>query len=206
MVEMQLSVGDAIGESKVGPIPDMFGRVEFRGISREELCIESWVLLKEWSDGMLTMNRSPIPQQDNRPTQMSEEIPQEDFNVVMFEVMRSELHVQSQAAPVGRNADGPKSRDPVLLEPMVEVRCLSPWCPCTPEIGDEQKSTFIHEYEMGATSCGFFLFGATPSAPNGQWPLRPFGALGARVSDSSIPCSVTVARHGLDDRLHESVS
>lgn len=197
---MQLSVGDAIGESKVGPIPDMFGRVEFRGISREELCIESWVFLKERFDGMLTVNRSPIPQHDNRPTQMPKEILQEDLDIVMFEVVRSELHVQSQVAPVGRNADGPKSRDPVLLEPMIEVRCLSPRCPGAPDVGDEQKTTFIHEYEMGATSCGFFLSGATRSAPNGQWPLRPSGAHGAPVSDSSIPCSVTVARHGSDDR------
>src|SRR3990172_10075430 len=155
---------------------------------------------------MMTVNRSPIPQQNNRPTQMPKEILQEDLDVVMFEAVRTELHVQSGMSPVWRNADGPKSRDSILLEPMIEVLCLSPWCPGAPDIGDEQKSTFIHEYEMSATSCGFFLSEATRFAPTRQWPLRPSGALGARVSDSSIPCSVTVARHGSDDRLHESVS
>jgi hypothetical protein len=33
---MRLGVGDAIGECKVGSIPDVFGWVEFRCIGREK--------------------------------------------------------------------------------------------------------------------------------------------------------------------------
>ena len=58
---------------------------------------------------------------------------------------------------------------------------------------------------MGAKSCGFFLSEATRVEPSAQWPLRLSGVPGVPVSDSSIPCSVAAARHGLGDSPHGSV-
>ena len=67
-----------------------------------------------------------------------------------------------------RDSDGPKGRDSVLFEPVVEVRSLASGRPRTANIGDEQKATFIHEYEMGAKSCGFFLYEASRSFSTAQ--------------------------------------
>ncbi len=205
-VEMRLSVGDAIGESEIGPIPDVFRRVKFRRVGREKFWMQSWSFVKERSDGMMAVDRSPIPQQHNRSPQVPEEILQKELDISMFEAARAELHVKSGVTPTWRDADGPKGRDSVLLEPMVEVRCLASWCPGAPYIWDEQKSTFIHEYEMGAKFCGFFLFGAIPAVPSAEWLVRPFGVHGVRVFDSSTRCSATVARHGSGDSSHGNVS
>ena len=106
--------------------------------------MQSWTFVKECSDGMMTMDRSPIPQQHDRSAQVPEEILQEDLDVTMFEAVAAELHVESSVPPTWRDADSPKGRDSVLLEPMVEVRCLASWCPCAPHVGNEQKPALIH--------------------------------------------------------------
>lgn len=98
--------------------------------------------VKERSDGMMAVDRSPIPQQHDRSAQVSEEILQEDLDVTMVEAARAELHVQSSVPPTWRDADGPKGRDPFLPEPMVEVRCVAPRSPCASHVGDEQKTRF----------------------------------------------------------------
>ncbi len=165
---MRLGVGNAIRESEVGSIPDVFGWIKFRRVGGEKLGMESWVLVNERLDRMMTVDRSPIPQQNNRSSQVPKEIQQEDLDIVIVEVARSELHVKSGVSPEWRYADSPKSRDSVLLEPMVEVRCLAPWCPGAPYIGDEQESTFIHEYEMGAKFCSFFLSVAIRAVSNAE--------------------------------------
>ena len=99
--------------------------------------MQSWAFVKECSDGMMTVDRSPIPQQHDPSAQVPEEILQEDLDVTMFEAARAELHVQSSVPPTWRDADGSKGRDSVLLEPMVEVRCLASWSPSASYIGDE---------------------------------------------------------------------
>lgn len=160
---MQLSVGDGIGESKIRTIPDVFGRVEFRRIRGKEFCRESRMFVKKRFESMMTVNCSAIPQQDDRSSDVLEEMEQEAFDIPVFEAAGAKLHVKSGVSPAWRDAESAKGRDSVLLEPMVEMRCLASGCPGAPHIGDEQKAAFIHEYEMGAKSCGFFLCEASCS-------------------------------------------
>ncbi len=206
LVKMRLSVGNGIGKGKVSSIPDVFRGIKFGRIGREKLRMQPWSLLKKRFDGMMTVDHSTIPQQHDRSAEVPEEILQEDLDITMFEAVRAELNIQSNVSPLWRNGDGPKGRDFVLLEPMVNVRCLASWSPRASHIGNEQKPAFIHEYEMGAKSCGFFLSEATRLEPNARWPLHLSGVLGVLVSDNSIPCSVTAARHGSGDSSHGSVS
>src|SRR6266404_5255370 len=168
--------------------------------------MDSRVCVKERLDGVMAVDCSPIPQQHDRSAEVSEEVCEEDFDISIFEAMRAELHVQSDVAPAWRDAECAKGRDSILFEPMVEVRRLAPGGPSSPDIGDEQKTTFIHEYEMGAKFCGFFLCVAIRAVSNAEWLLRSFGARGVRVFDSSIPCRATVARHGSGDSSHGNVS
>jgi hypothetical protein len=84
--------------------------------------------------------------------------------------------------------------------------CLSFGRPGASHIGDEQKATFIDEYQMGAKSCGFFLCEATSRASNARWLFRPSVLLGVPVFDNSIPIAQESARRDWDDSEYESVS
>ena len=206
VVEMQLSVGDGIGECKIRPIPNVFRRVEFRRVGGEEFWMDSRMFVKERFNGMMTVDCSAIPQQNDRSSQVPVEVEQEEFDIPMLEAARAELHVKSSVPSLWRDADSAKGGDSVLFEPMVEVRCLASGCPSAPHIGDEQKAAFIHEYEMGAKSCGFVLCEAIRSVSSAQSLLRPFGAPDARVFDSSIPVVPRAATSDSDDIECETVS
>ena len=91
--EMQLRLGDGIGERKICPIPDVFRRIEFRSISREELCMESRMLIKERLNGTMAVDCSAIPQENDRSSQMLEQREQEYFDILIVEAPRTELHV-----------------------------------------------------------------------------------------------------------------
>jgi hypothetical protein len=166
----------------------------------------SWICVKERLDGMMTVDGSPIPQQHDRSAQVPEQILEEDFDICVFEATRAELHVQSNVSSMWRDADGSKGGDSVLLEPVVEVRCLAPWCPGAPHVGNEQKPAFIHEYEMGAKSCGFFLCEASRSLSTVQLHLRPVGARDVRVFDNSIRVVPRAATSDSDDIECETAS
>ena len=168
--------------------------------------MHSGVCSEKRSDGMMTVDRAPIPQEHDWSAQVREQILQEDFDICVFEAARAELHVEADVSPAWRDAESAKGRNSVLLEPVVEVRCPASGRPSAPHIGDEQETAFIHEYEMGAKSCGFFLCEASRSLSTVQSRLRPVGAHDVRVFDNSTRVVPRGATSDSDDIECETAS
>jgi len=168
--------------------------------------MESLVCIKKRLNGTLAVDGSAIPQQDDRPTKVSQEVLYKPFDIPVSEVMRTKLHVEPNVPVLRRNAEGANGGDPVLLEPVIKMRRLPFGCPCTSHIGDEQKAALIEENQMGAKFCGFFLCEAIRCASNEGWLFRSFVLHGVLVFDNSIPVVQEVAKRDWDDTEYETVS
>ena len=155
---------------------------------------------------MVTMDGSAIPEQHDRSPEVPQKVLQKMLDIPMIEIARVELHVEGNASLPGRDAESPNGRDSVLLEPVVEERCLASGCPCASYVGDEQETAFIKEYQMGATFCGFFLCEASRNAPSVQWLPRPSALRGVRVFDNSTQVVPKAAKRDWHDTGYESVS
>ena len=69
---------------------------------------------------------------------------------------------------------------------------------------NEKKAAFIEKQQMGPKSLRVFLYAATCSASNEQWPLGPVGSLGVRVPGTTTPPAATVARRDWDGIPHRT--
>ena len=168
--------------------------------------MKSLVSIKKRLNGTLAVDGSAVPQQDDRPTKVSQKVLEKPFDILVSEVTRAKLNVEPHVPVLRRNAEGANGGDPVLLEPVIKMRCLPLGRPCASHIGDEQKAAFIEEKQMGAKSCGFFLCEAIPRASNARWLFRSSVLHDVPVFDNSIPVAQESAKRDWDDSGYETVS
>jgi len=83
---------------------------------------------------------------------------------------------------------------------VMQNRGLPGWPPRPPTGGNEQKAALIKENQMGPKSLRLFLYAATGSASNAQWPWGRVGSPGVRAPGRTSRRGATVARRGWDDR------
>ena len=92
--------------------PHIFERVKFRGIGRQEKGIEMGILLHECSDLSGAVGGQAIPDQDHRPSYLSQEVAEEIQNKCSGNVeIGMEAEIQGEAAPIRGDAQSANDRD-----------------------------------------------------------------------------------------------
>ena len=119
-----------------------------------------------------------------------------------LKVLLLELEIQTHVFAYGRHAEGCQGGDAVVSVVVTNDRCLSGRRPCPSAGRNEKKAAFIEEQQMGPKSLRLFLYAATCSASNEQWPLGPVGSLGARVLGTTTLHAATVATRDWDGTQH----
>lgn len=74
-----------------------------------------------------------------------QEMAQEDGQVQGLHILALESEVKHQVSLLGRDGKGGDSQNPLSPAEMMQDRSLSPWRPCSANIGDEQKPTLIEK-------------------------------------------------------------
>jgi len=161
--------------------------------------VQSRMTKKKLLDFFPSVDGSPIPQQNHRPPEMFEQAFKESTDIQTCEIACAKPKIKGQAPSFGGHRKTTEGRNSVLLIEMVKERGLPLGCPGTSDIRNKQKPGFIEEDQMGPKSFGFFLYGASGNASNGQSLLRSFAMLDARVSDNSIPSLIEASRRGRGD-------
>jgi hypothetical protein len=116
---------------------------------------------------------------------MPQEMTQEAHDLRPRNVLPVELHVQSQPVSARRHGNARDGRDLVAPVAMAELRRAAHGRPGLADVRDEEKSAFVEEDEMGPTSGGVFLYGATCAASSARSLTRPAGWRGARAFANS---------------------
>lgn len=161
--------------------------------------MQSGMANEESLDFFTAVNSPPIPQQNHRTPEMLEQAFKESPDIQTVEIARAKSQIKGQTPSFRGHRESTDGRNSVLLIKMVKERSLTFRPPGTADVGNKQESRFIEKDQMGPKFFGFFLYEASGNASNGQFLLRPFARLDARVSDNSSLCWPGASRRGKDD-------
>lgn len=182
---------DAISQRAFELRPDKFIRVKLRSISWKAVHVQALRLLDKLFNCCSFMDGATVPQKDNWPSKVSQQMPEEYKSLFHFDVLADmEANVESRALSFWRNAERRNGRDfsPPASHP--KRRCLSLWCPCFDDGWDKKKSALIQKSQMGSKLVGLFLYGATRVLSNSVFPLLSSLSPSWLVFDNSSPdCS-----------------
>jgi len=183
-------------------IPDLLNGIELGRIAGEGFNVEPRIVPLHLGDEGSLVYTTIVPQEDDRSPQVPQKCTKERGHMGCLKVALLEPEVQTHMFAHSRYTEGCQGRDAVVSVVVMENRCLPGRCPCPSAGRDEKKAAFIEEQQMGPKSLRLFLYVATCSASNEQWPLGPVGSLDARVLDRTSPRVVTVARRDWDGIQH----
>jgi len=169
-------------------VPNELCRIKLWRISREAFRAKARVPSKPFTELWPSMNCSVIPQKEDRPPQVSEQMPQKACHLSVFDVLIGiEVGIEPDAPSVGGDAEGGDGRDLLPRAGAAQYGSFPSGSPRPANVGDEQKAGLIQKDQMGSNPCGVFLYGASGNASNVQWPSRPAPWPASPVSDNSSP-------------------
>src|SRR5256884_3018777 len=113
--------GTTIGEFSLGQRPDAFIGVEVRRVGGKMLDFETRVSSTKFLERFPLMRGGVIQQNDDRATQMPQQLTQEHTNFLLADVLKKQEIVEAQAAPLGTDRNSRDDREfvpPSLPMPM----------------------------------------------------------------------------------------
>lgn len=186
---------DAVGNRPLEFCPDELVRVKLRGIAGERMDLEATVSIQQALNAAGPVDPAPIPQQDHRALEVPQEMSEELSHFFSVDVLVDvESQVQSQPLSLRGDTDCRDGRD---LGPAASHRQpgrLAPGSPGSGNRGNEQKTAFIEENQMGSKLFGLFLYAATGNASNARWPFRPAPGHASPASGNSTPNRPSISR------------
>ena len=89
------------------------------------------------------VNGSTVPEQEDRSSQMLEQVLDKGAHIQSIKIPTAKLSVKRQTFPLGRHCKSTDSRNPVLFIEMVENRSLAYGSPGPSQVRDQQEPRFI---------------------------------------------------------------
>ena len=109
-----LPVKDAVARVPLEVIPDLFSRIEFRGVGRESFEVKSGISVLNFPDVRAFVNTAAVPNENDVPTKMAEKQSEKLGHLRGLEVVLPELHVQAHPSALGGHGDCRDSGDAVV--------------------------------------------------------------------------------------------
>lgn len=179
--------GNAVCQVSLEVCPDKFIRVELRRISREVKGFDPWMVFKESSDALGSVNRASVPKEEDQSPEMPMKKSEELLNLLGSDVLADmETCAEPEASSLGRDGNRGDSRDFAPASGDNELRRSSLGCPGLPDIGDKRKPALIQEYQAGSKLSGLFLYEAKRAASSNGWIAPGAPWLFSEAFDNSI--------------------
>src|SRR3989338_3523928 len=204
--ELLQVLGYAVGQRAIRLAPDVLRRIEFRGIGREEIRMDSRTVGQVHLDFPASMDRATVPDQHHRTAQVPQQGLAEGSDIQAIEGPCRHAEIECQALVSRGNHQRTDGGELVALEPMVEVRGLPFRGPGAFDGRGERKATLVDEDEMCPQAFSLFLYAARRSASSGRWPARCAGAPVVPASGSSSRVPAAAPRWSWDDRTPPSAA
>ena len=192
---------NTIGQSAFKRIPDEFVWIEFWSISWETITVQTGMLTDKFTDRGSFMRGAAVPEQYHVTTEVFEQMAEKPCNFGRFDVLvRMKPSIKRDAFPFWGDTESRDGRDFFPSIRTAQDWSLSSWCPCSDNVRNQEKSTFIEEHQMSSKFLGFFLYTATWCFSNMQSPSRPVPVLVSPVSGNSSPAPLGISTDDWDDR------
>ena len=92
--ELVLGIRTPVGEGLLRQLPDAFVGVQLGCVAREVVQLKPRKTTAESPDHLPLVDRSAVPDQEDRASQMAEEVTQELAHLGMLDVLRMETEVE----------------------------------------------------------------------------------------------------------------
>ena len=155
--EFVLGIRAPVGEGLFRQLPDAFVGVELGCVAREVVQVKARKTITESPDRLPLVDRSAVPDQEDRTSQMAEEVTQELAHLGMLDVLRMETEVESKVTTARTDRDPGNDGDPVSPLPMANHRCASTWRPGLVDTRSHEETRLVDKDEVGTQPRGFFL-------------------------------------------------
>lgn len=147
----------SVGQRGLGQGPDALIRVQLGGVGGEAFQVEAGKPAAEPADGLAPMRAPIVPEDNDVPAQVPEEVAQERAGLRLLDVLQVPLVVQAEA-PMPR-ADGHPGDDGELVapRPVPQHRSLPARGPGLAHGRDQQEPRLVYEDEVGPQPCRVFF-------------------------------------------------
>ena len=180
--------GDAVCQTSFEVCPYKFIRIKLRRVSREMKGMDSRVFSKEFMDELGPVERTSVPEKDDRSLEVSTKMPEELPDLSSPNVFVGvETRVESKTLFLGRDSNGGDSRYFCPSSGDNERWSSSFDRPSSLNIGDKRKSALIQEGQAGSKPDGLFLYAAKRDVSSSESLLPDAPWLSSAASDNSSP-------------------
>ena len=150
-------IGATVGEAPFGVGPDGFIGIELRGVGRKQLEMEPRKPAADVSDPFAFVNARVVPDHDDPPAEMAQQVAEKIAHLVVLDVLRIALKVQADALAAGRDGDSRDHRDAIMPVAMTDEGRLPARCPGLSNRGDQEEARLVDENDVGTQPRGVFF-------------------------------------------------
>ena len=184
----------------LGVPPDVFHRVEVRGVGRQPLDDDPPVPGQPGLDPRRPVGAASVPDEREAVRQVAVQRLEEVQDLGAPDVVWVLRPVQPEPAPAGRHGEGADRREAIPAIPLAEEGGLAAGRPRPAAHGLEHEAAFIEEDQAPTAAPGVFLYAASARPATAGWRPRPVPGPGAPASGSSTPPRAGSSRRGRGGR------
>jgi hypothetical protein len=150
-------VGATVGETPFGVGPDRFVGVELRGVRRKVFEMQSGKLMADLSNPFSFVNARVVPDHEDLPAKVSQQVPEEFADLVVSDVLRVALEVQADAPTPGGDGDARNDGDPIMPIAMMNEGRFSARSPGLSHRGNQEETRLVDEDDVGTQPRSVFF-------------------------------------------------
>ncbi len=150
-------VGATVGETPFGVGPDGLVGVELRGVRRQGFEMQSREPAADFPNPFSFVNAGVVPDHDNVPAEVAQQVPEEFADLVVSDVLRVALEVQADAPTPGCKGDARDHGDAIVPGAMMNDGRLTARSPGLSHRGDQEEARLVDEDDVGTQPRSVFF-------------------------------------------------
>jgi hypothetical protein len=160
--QLGFRIRPAVGQMVLEMVPDSFVGVQFRSVRGERHEVKTARASEEFLHRIAAMDGAVVQQHDQMPTDLTQEMAQEDDHLCALNVVLVEQAVQRAMEAPRADGDPGDRGDSVVAIPMMHDGGLSDRTPRFAHGRDQEEPRFVDKQDVGRQPCGvFFTTGQT---------------------------------------------
>ena len=150
-------VGLTVGEFPFGERPNTLVGIQLRGVGWEILDAQTRMPPLEFVQQTSLVGLGIVQQDDDRSSEMAQEMPKESADSPSADIVQAELIVEPQSLTPRADGNRRDDRDAIVTIAMAVDWGMTPWCPGAKQIRNQEEPRFVEEDEVGAQPCSVFF-------------------------------------------------
>ncbi len=150
-------VGTTVGQTPFGVGPDGFVGVELRGVGWKAFEMQPREPAADFLNPFSLVNGGVIPDHDDVPAEVAQQVPEECADLVVPDVLRVALEVQADAPTPGSKGDARDHGDAIMPVAMMNEGRLTARSPGLAHRGDQEEARLVDEDDVGTQPRSVFF-------------------------------------------------